>query len=191
MRFALVSLGMLLGLVTLVSCGTQPRGMVGLPVPGGDHPLVLGLLPGDARAVLEQAEHFEILSLQPYPPRSDRPAPAFLPERFHDYRVLGRASVPVGARWRLLEALYAGVGESPSLGAGCWEPRHGIHAVRGDRTVDLLICFKCIAVRALGLRVPETERLVSRKRPTTRAPEGVFDGAMKALGLPKSGPWAD
>ncbi|MDF1700203.1 MAG: hypothetical protein P1V36_03470 [Planctomycetota bacterium] len=191
MRFTLVSLAMLFGLAAFGSCGTKPRGLAGLPVPGGEGKRVGWLLLGDAREVLEQADSFELLSLEPRRGPRRPEDPPRLPERFHEYRVLGRVEVPLADRWQLLEALYAGVNEGPDMGAGCWEPRHGIHATRGERTVDLLICFKCIAVRVVGLQVPEDPKRRTKKISTTRAPEPAFDAVLRKFGLPKSGPWAD
>ena len=182
---------LVLTLLVLTACGTEPRRTSALSYAGRDGALVKGLLPGDARDILEHADQFEILSLRPRGTWIENDTTQYLPGLFHGHRILGRAAVPPERRRRLVEALYAGVNESPSLGAGCWEPRHGIRARRGDRTVELQICFKCIAVRATGLRVPETDKLVRRKRPTTRSPNPVFDAELRRLGLPKDGPWKD
>ena len=62
----------------------------------------------------------------------------------------------------------------------CFRPRHGIHATRGQKVVDLLVCFECSQVEvysggsdqpSLGLR-------------TSGSPEPVFDKALRDAGIP-------
>lgn len=99
--------------------------------------------PGDSRALLEDADTFEMLSLSP-----DGNPEAILPKtpntsgHFHGWRILGRTPVRAPQqRKQLLAALYNSMGGS--CGAMCFNPRHGIHASKNGKTVDLIICFGC------------------------------------------------
>jgi hypothetical protein len=43
----------------------------------------------------------------------------------------------------VISALYRGIEEHNGGVSGCFNPRHGIRAVKGGRTVDVVICFEC------------------------------------------------
>jgi len=148
------------------------------PVAGRDGEGVLELLPGDARDVLEQAERMEILALFPYPGSDEAPATAHAP--FHDYPVLGRADVPAADRPALVAALYRALNENNDTVASCFSPRHGLRVEKGDRTVDLVICFECLQIEGHGADPSkETGGL------TSESAEPTFDALLTRLGLPK------
>ena len=61
---------------------------------------------------------------------------------FHGYLILGQAQVrSAETRTNLLDALYKVMGKGDPY--ACFNPRHGIRAVRNKKTVDLVICFEC------------------------------------------------
>jgi hypothetical protein len=95
-----------------------------------------GLMPGTARQTVENADHFEIISLDPYRTHEGN-------NRFHGYLIRGRNELhDANARKQLLNALYNSLGHGVP-GIMCFNPRHAIHAVLDGHTVDLLICFEC------------------------------------------------
>ncbi len=101
----------------------------------------------DVTGILESPDTFEILALDPMPHELS-PSEG---EIFHGYRVLGQIELSsAGERRQLLEAIYRGIHESEGMAAACFNPRHGIHAVRAQDTVDLVICFECLSMQVYG-----------------------------------------
>ena len=154
-------------------------------------------LPKEVRSFLDTTETFSLLSLNPtkpvppeavatwamdsYPP-SKRAAitnaykSAATKETFHEYIVLGRADIrDAGQRRELLRALYKGIARSGGRMAACFNPRHGIHATRGGKTVDLLICFECSGIAVYA----DTETGAT----TSNYPQPTFDSALQRAGV--------
>ncbi len=89
------------------------------------------------RPCLDEAESIELISLDP---RERAATPA---ETFHGWKVLGRAVLRDVADLRtIVTSLKRGIREADKV-SGCFEPRHGLRAKKGDRSVDLVICFSC------------------------------------------------
>jgi hypothetical protein len=153
------------------------------PAPGT--PLDLPDPPGleaDEAATLETGTSLEILALHPHPHEADG-KPAGPEEDFHGYRILGRGPITdPGERRRLLEALYDGLAR-PAPFAACFIPRHGIRAVAGAETIDLVVCFECDTVQVHSPGRGERPGSL----PTSRAPEPAFDEILAAHGLEKHG----
>jgi hypothetical protein len=63
-------------------------------------------------------------------------------EAFHGYPILDRVVLRGEEKAKLLGKLYTSIAEDAEP-ARCFIPRHGIRAVKGDRSVDLVICFEC------------------------------------------------
>lgn len=98
-------------------------------------------IPTAAKAALDQAETFELYSLDP--------AKELPPEQgFHGWSILGKTTVTGEARKALIKAFAAGVAEYKESGARCFIPRHGIRVAAGGKTVDFVICFECAHVYA-------------------------------------------
>ena len=98
--------------------------------------------------VLNAPETVELLALHPLP--HDAP-PASRADDFYGYRVLGRAPlVDADARVELVEAVKDGVRGSDGTFAACFEPRHGLRFTRGTDTVELVICYECLALDVYG-----------------------------------------
>jgi hypothetical protein len=102
-------------------------------------------LPNEARAILERAEQFELLSLEP---KKDDKAPK---DAFHGWKVLGRTAVKdAESRKKLVAALLKGVEDASEKDAArCFIPRHGIRATHAGKTADFVICFECSYVEVL------------------------------------------
>jgi hypothetical protein len=129
-------------------------------------------LPDDAKAILEGADTFEVYSLDPK--RSvEKPK-----DHFHGWKVLGKTALKDRKeRAKLLGALQKGIKESDGSAALCFNPRHGIRAVKGDKSVDLVICYEC-----LSMQVWQGDKAGSVL--TTRSPEKAFNRLLAAAKVP-------
>lgn len=96
--------------------------------------------PGDTKQVLEQSQHFTLLSLDP---KGEELGGSPDPPIFHGYHVIGQTQVNLQVKSKLIATLYDGMAVNPAAFASCFSPRHGIHAVLGNKPVDLVICFHC------------------------------------------------
>lgn len=128
--------------------------------------------PGDAQNILEHGESFVLLSLDPDAnPTSDTR------EVFHDYVVLGRTTITDAAtRARLIGYLYDGM-DNVRGAAGCFSPRHGIHASRGSESVDAVICFHC---GTFGVYYGDHQA----RSYALRSTQPVFDAVLRQAGVP-------
>lgn len=97
--------------------------------------------PNEAKAVLENAGRYELLSLHPSQSELKKGD-----EEFQGWKVLGKtAAKDSGDRKKVRKAIEKGVAESYGVG-GCFKPRHGLRAVHKDKTVELVICFECMSI---------------------------------------------
>jgi hypothetical protein len=110
--------------------------IAGLAAAGsGDDPF--GALPATASALLDDAESVELLSIDPGQRTSD-PGTGF-----HGWKVLGRTALTDADRRKaVVFAIRRGIRECDDA-SGCFEPRHGLRATKGGKTLDLVICFSC------------------------------------------------
>ena len=130
-------------------------------------------VPKSAMSALRNAEHYELLSLNPTWSRNSPP------DGFHGYAVLGRASVSnADTRKRLTHALRKGALENWGLAAGCFKPRHGIHVTQANQSTDFVICFECLQAVVFTDAQPSQSFLVSR------SPERIFDEVLRKAGIP-------
>lgn len=125
-------------------------------------------LPDSTVVVLEQADQFELLALDPVPTKSDH--------AFHGYAVLGAAKISqTDTRRRLISALRQSMRKRDWVVATCFNPRHGIRATRNGKQIDLVICFECLSFRLYGDR--EETFLI------TNTPKTLFDEVLKNSGV--------
>jgi hypothetical protein len=130
-------------------------------------------IPADARAILEKAARFELLSLDPKTHDED---PTI---GFHGWKVLGKAVVDDAAiAKKLVVALKQGAEESDGAAAGCFHPRHGIHVTHNGKSADFVICFECLSVNLYVTENAEDGFQI------TRSPQPVFDEVLKKAGVP-------
>jgi hypothetical protein len=145
--------------------------------------IVIGLvqwtkrLPRVAVDALEEADRYELLSLDP---ERQSVQPTSSPsDLFHGWRVLGRVVLTDSAtRHRLNDALRGGAESILSPPAMCFNPRHGIRVTRDGRTTDFLICFECEQVQ-----VRVGDQLVADWL-TDSSPQPVFDQVLQQAGVP-------
>ena len=99
------------------------------------------VFPEYAATLLRSADTLEVLSLRPVPASKDDP------KAFHEWPVLGTVLVEGADREALVETVIKSVAPPDTAVALCFDPRHGIHAITENGTVDLVICFECNQVR--------------------------------------------
>lgn len=83
----------------------------------------------------------------------------------------------VKVRRELVAALSKGTPEHDGSVGMCFLPRHQIVAQRGRKTLDMVICFQCLQMRAKGAGAKQIPGLVSG------SPEPVFDRVLEAAGV--------
>jgi hypothetical protein len=128
-------------------------------------------LPADVRAVLDGAEEIELYSLDP---DHNKPKGA---DTFHGWNVLGKVTLTDRAdRSRVVTALKRGVNASDGMVAACFIPRHGIKASHAGKTLELVICFQCLSMKA---HVDGKQHSVL----TTGSPAAVFNEVLKEKGV--------
>lgn len=143
-------LGRLLALV-LVSIAASCAGGAEAERPDGT-----GLLDVRVLRILEGAERFEVLALDPLPIGIGDPgggsADGVGPREFHGHGVLGALELETPpSRLEVLRWVYQGIRGGQGLAAqGCYAPRHGVRASLGEEWVELGICFECSTVRIYG-----------------------------------------
>lgn len=158
-------------LVGLCACGT--------PDPQTDPELPM-VRPEDVSAEVNQwlsdATELQIYSLNPRPSSMEDKELASR-EHFHDYAILGHATIRDRKRAReILNLVYRGIHESDGTVAACFDPRHGIRATSGERTVDFVICYECLSMHIHHGTQQESAT-------TTRGPQVEMDAIWKQAGL--------
>lgn len=129
-------------------------------------------LPSSAVGILESAEQFQIYRLEPYGAEPPKPGETV----FHDHVILGQADVKDSAtKEKITSIVNRGIRQGGTQ-AKCFNPRHGIHAVRAGKTVDLVICYECSAVE-----VGENGQWSTL---VTGDVQSDLDAAFKAAGIP-------
>ena len=125
-------------------------------------------LPKASVDVLAHADTFEVYRLEPH---TEAP-----PEQtFLGNKIVARATVrDPKARDRIWNVVDQGV-RSGGTRAKCFNPHHGIHAIRGTEIVDLVICYECGEVDVNG---PNGVTIVS-----TADVGAKLDAELRAVGL--------
>jgi hypothetical protein len=136
--------------------------------------LLLNACAGNIDSTAREATQFTLYSLDPSrSPDEKKPAS----ERFHGWPVLGKLEVTDPAdRKKLLDALDAGIKASDGTVAACFNPRHGIRAVKGGDTIEYVICFECLQVE-----IHKNGKRESKL--TTDDPAEVFNDYLVKAGL--------
>ncbi len=113
------------------------------------NPQVIALFANGVRDAIDHADHFEFLSIDPSDAADDVPPLHNDPKAFHGYPVLGRFEPDSATRATLIASLEKVIAaDYANIDAvSCFWPRHGLHIVRDQHTVDVVICFECHHVR--------------------------------------------
>jgi hypothetical protein len=133
-------------------------------------------IPDETKAILDKADSFELLSLDPMRDKEVK-------DGFHGWKVLGKTEVKdADTRKGLVAALAKGAADNKGEVARCFNPRHGIRATHDKKAVDLVICFECLQVRVYPDK-GEGEGFL-----TTAKPQAEFDKVLKAADVPLAKP---
>ena len=69
---------------------------------------------------------------------------------FHGYRILGSEVLQRNRdRHALVDLLWKGSAADDGTRAACFNPRHGIRAVKGQAWADWVICFECLSLHVI------------------------------------------
>jgi hypothetical protein len=134
-------------------------------------------VPAAEADVLRQATALELLALSFDAPTT----PELLadPQRFHGFEVLGRTTVTDEAtRTQALDLIGRACRENDGMIAACFSPRHGVRAVHGGRTVDLVICFECYSLHVYA------DGALAQYGDLARSQEPELSALYRAAGLP-------
>ena len=131
-------------------------------------------LPDEVKAILDKADRLEVYSLDPKPLKDKT-------DGFHGFKPLDKTEVKeADTRKDLVKALTKGVEENTSGPAFCFNPRHGIHAVKDKKSVDLVICFECAQI---FIYLDDGNKL-SGVVYVEKSPQPAFDKVLKAAEVP-------
>jgi hypothetical protein len=143
-----------------------------------------GGLPPELNDFLRTADSFILFSIEPIPGGQ---APST--NTFCGRIVVGQLTIRrPETRANLIDALDKGIRAIPPSPPGvpvflpdCFFPRHGIRAIKGDETVELLICFECSQVQVSSNKNRSWFFMTDKKPATT------FNGILKRnhIALPK------
>jgi hypothetical protein len=130
-------------------------------------------IPDQARAILENASQFELLSIG-HGLSMKNPT-----EDFHGWPVIGKTTVEdSNTRNRLVAALEKGVEENKGDSMKCFNPRHGIRGAHNGMTADFVICFECFQVMMYVTGEKEQRFLI------TASPAPVFNQTLQHAKVP-------
>lgn len=131
MRYRVTGLILLVGLLTIMFVGCSRD--VALRSPNS--------LPKPIRDALEQADKWELYSLDPDDSKD-------YPDGFHNFRILGTMTIQNGeTRNRLFAALKQAIPSHNEAVAACFWPRHGIRVPHNNKNHDVVICFQCSQIQ--------------------------------------------
>ncbi len=129
-------------------------------------------IPAGAKAILDKAESFELLSLDLQTPDDDPKG------TFHGWKVLGKKVIDKAeVRKSLVLAFEKGVAEYKEIGKKCFLPRHGIRVKHAGKVADFVLCFECNNVRVYVDGREEPAFLVSD------SPAKMFNDILKEAGV--------
>jgi hypothetical protein len=99
----------------------------------------------DLRALLAKADQVDVFKLAPRPIDASKQGTKV---DFHGYEIVRRVRVGKAEQRRELAAfLGKALSASYFSRAACFNPRHGLRVLGGQRTVDLVICFECNRIK--------------------------------------------
>ena len=128
-------------------------------------------LPDSVLQALNDADHYELLSLDPIPPATPSP------DNFHGFTVLGHVDITDPAtRQKLTQALRTSAREAGPP-ARCFNPRHGLRGTHSGHDTDLVICFECAQVKVYTGSKEAEGFGVSQHQ------QGILDDVLKKAGV--------
>lgn len=128
--------------------------------------------PADSRKVFEQSDRFILYSIKSMRAPNQT-------NTFHGYPIIGQSEIKdTKIKADLVAHFYDGMA-GDIMAAGCFNPHHAIRAMKGQKTVDLVICFSCSGVEIhYGQQEGRTN--------VAREPERFYDAVLADAGVPRS-----
>jgi hypothetical protein len=139
-------------------------------------------LPVEVEALMENADEFTLFSLDAHDFNDPND-----PKTIQGHAILGQLDIKsFDTRTNLIAALNEGIRADyqphilwgVSAVPGCFNPRHAIRAKKGNKTVQLLICFECEQIKITSNYGTNWYFL------TSHDPATVFNGILKDAGVP-------
>ncbi len=93
------------------------------------------VFPNNSYQIFNRGEKITLYSLEPKESIDGN-------ETFHGYKILKETLIDSSSKQFLLKRSLTN-GMIGSHGAACFNPRHGLRIVDGEKTVDIVICFEC------------------------------------------------
>jgi hypothetical protein len=125
--------------------------------------------PGDTKDIFDNSEKFVLFSLDPIGGSDD----------FHGFRIIGQTELTdAHIREEIRRAFYDGLRDTEDSRTPCFNPRHGIRAVKNGETLDFVICFSCHHLQIL-VNGKETSSTHIEKEP-----QETFDRVLTEAGVP-------
>lgn len=130
--------------------------------------------PLDSSALLEKPDTLVLYELDP---TRRKPADG---ATFHGWSVVKQMDVPPPQQKELTDALFTAMAEQ-KVGARCFIPHHGLRAMKGGKTVDLVLCFTCqwVVIHHEGH---------TRKALLAHKPIALYDRVLRQVPNPPSEP---
>ena len=174
MKKRIIVLSVLISTGASVWLFARPRGPESFGTPNG-RPALTGLnkaFPADSRNVFEQSDRFILYSIE------SRPTPNQA-NTFHGYPIVGQTEIKdEKIKSDLVAHFYDGMA-AESIAKGCFSPHHAIRAMKGQKTVDLVICFSCSGVHIYyGEERSRTH--------VAQEPERFYNAVLATVGVPRS-----
>jgi hypothetical protein len=95
----------------------------------------------DVRKAYENAAQIELYSLDPHFWVENNKA--FKSGAYHGWEPLGKTTLKGDDARKVLNAVDKGRSDSDGKSFKCFDPRHGIRIVAGQKIYDLVICYAC------------------------------------------------
>jgi hypothetical protein len=98
-------------------------------------------------------------------------------ELLHGYLVLGKAEISSSERSEVIDAIRADIANGSKI-YNCFDPHHAVRLVTEDKTLDIVICYKC-----RGYERSENGKLVTTSFPMDVRSRGVLNRILRSKGI--------
>lgn len=149
-----------------------------LPLWAGCLSMTEGKVPKPVAEVLAAPDEFVLYSLEPGKMGDKDGADG---KTFHGHTILGQTEVKdAKTQKKLVDAFNRGVRDHDGSVAACFIPHHGLRVRKGERVVDLVVCFKCAQVNVYENDMRGEGVLISA------TPRATFNEVLKQAKVPLS-----
>lgn len=143
-----------------------------------------------SQEVLASPDTFYLYSIDPekFIPGTNGPTQ----EHFQHYKILGRLEITKKEQQAtLISALNKGLAEARNVHLKCFDPRHGITAIKGTNKIELLICFQCLSGYELTPECPEylSRGCRAHQFSISNTPRDTFNDVLKQANIPLPKEW--